>query len=251
MLNLKENYILEARNISKSFGNIKALQDINIYLKYNEVLGMVGDNAAGKSTLLNILSGVYKPEKGNIYLESQEVVFKSPLDARQKKIETVFQDFGLIPELDVSTNLFLGQEYYNKKLLGIKWLDKKRMRKESLELLNDLGIKVPKVSSKAAQLSGGQQQAVAIARSIKFNPKIILLDEPTASLSEGVVHHVLNLIDNLKEKGISIILVSHRLPDIFKVTDRIIVLRHGKIKNEKLTKDTSQKEIIDMMVGDI
>ena len=194
MLNLKGNCIFEARGVSKSFGSIRALQDVNICLRHNEILGIVGDNAAGKSTLMNILSGVYKPEKGNLYLEGQKVVFNSSFDARQKEIETVFQEFGLIPYLDVATNLFLGQEYYTKNLLGIKWLDKKRMRKESLELLNDLGIKVPKVRSKVAKLSGGQQQAVAIARSIKFNPKIILLDEPTASLSEGVINYVLNLI---------------------------------------------------------
>ncbi len=236
------------KGISKSFGAVKALQSVDLELNQREVLGLVGDNAAGKSTLMKILSGVYAPDEGEIFVDGQRVEFASPADSRSLGIEMIYQDLAIVPNLSIAGNIFLGREPV-KNFLGIKILDKRKMVEESRQAVGrlDVGIRSTKLAS--GGLSGGQQQAVAVGRAIFFNPRVIIMDEPTAALSVKGIRKVLELVGELKERGISIILISHRLPNIFAVTNRILILRIGRRVGERITKETTPEEIIDLMVG--
>jgi simple sugar transport system ATP-binding protein len=213
---------------------------------------LVGDNAAGKSTLMKILAGVHPPSSGEIYFEDSLVKFRSPQDSRKCGIEMLFQDLALVSELDITDNLFLGKEI-PKRILGklpLKFLlDRKSMRKESKHFLEELGIDIASVDEKVKNLSGGQRQSVAISRAIFFNAKLVILDEPTSAISVKETRKVLDLIKELKSKRISVIVVSHRMEDIFAVADRIIVLRRGLKVEDIETEKTSQEKVIMRIIG--
>ena len=245
--NEMENQVLvRMKDISKSFGHIKALNKVNLSLGYKEVLGLVGDNAAGKSTLLKTLAGVHIMDEGDIFIEGKEVEIKKPIDARRLGIETIYQDFMLAPNLDITKNIFLGRERTSLSVLGK--LKKKTMDDEALKVLDELGFKIP-LHTRVVNLSGGQQQTVAIARALLHPPKVILMDEPTASLSVGAINRFLQLVKGLREMGCSIIYVSHRLPDVLEVADRMFVLRTGRKVAEKKTSETNIEEIVNFMMG--
>ena len=220
--------VVEMRNIKKNFGAVQALRGVDLALFHTEVLGLVGDNAAGKSTLMKVLSGAYVPDDGEIYIEGEPVHFSSPMHARRMGIEMVYQDYALANNLDVSANVFMGREVVRINLGPIGVLDYQYMEQETRNLMDRLKIDIPSVRQKVERLSGGQRQAVAIARATAFDAKVIIMDEPTAALSVAAIDKVLELVDQLKAHGASIILISHRLEDVYRVSDRMIVLRHGR-----------------------
>lgn len=244
--------IVEMRNIKKSFGAVQALRGVDLTLMHNEVLGLVGDNAAGKSTLMKVLSGAYIPDEGEIYLEGKRVHITGPDDARRLGIEMVYQDFMLANNLDVAANIFLGREVVRWALGPIRVMDKRAMELQSQQLLRRLNINVSSVRLKVEHLSGGQRQAVAIGRATAFNAKVIIMDEPTAALSVSAIGQVLDLIRELKAQGASIIIISHRLEDIHEVGDRVVVLRHGrKVADYPVTGDVQsfRERVVSYMVG--
>jgi ABC-type sugar transport system ATPase subunit len=242
------NHLIRMENVSKSFGHVKALDKVDLTLGYQEIIGLVGDNAAGKSTLLKTLAGVHIRDEGEIFLEDKRVKIKKPIDSRKLGIETIYQDFMLAPNLNITKNIFLGRE-----LTGWSFLDKlkkKAMEQETRKVLDELGFTMP-LRIRVRDLSGGQQQTVAIARALLHPPKAILMDEPTASLSVGAIDRFLKLVKELRHQGCSIVYVSHRLPDVLEVADRIVVLRTGKKVAEKWTTNTSIEEIVHLMMGKI
>src|SRR5512135_2145276 len=220
--------VVEMRNIKKNFGAVQALRGIDLVLHHNEVLGLVGDNAAGKSTLMKVLSGAYIPDEGEIFIEGKKAHIADTMEARRQGIEMVYQDFALANNLDVSANVFLGREVVSSRFGPISVLNKHHMEQETQRLLQRLKIDISSVRLKVESLSGGQRQSVAISRSTAFNAKVIIMDEPTAALSVAAIAKVLDLVRELKAQGCSIIIVSHRLEDIYQVSDRMIVLRHGR-----------------------
>jgi ABC-type sugar transport system ATPase subunit len=225
--------VVEMRNIKKHFGAVQALRGVDLALHHNEVLGLVGDNAAGKSTLMKVLSGAYIPDEGEIFIEGEKAHFSNPMDARRQGIEMVYQDYALANNLDVAGNVFLGREVVRLKIGPIGVMDYRQMEQETKSLLNRLKIDIPSVRQKVERLSGGQRQAVAIARATAFDAKVIIMDEPTAALSVAAIDKVLDLIRELKAVGASIIIISHRLEDIYRVSDRMVVLRQGRKVSDK------------------
>ncbi len=220
--------VVEMRNIRKYFGGVQALRGVDLVLRKNEVLGLVGDNAAGKSTLMKVLSGAYIPDGGEIFIEGVRAELSSPMHARQLGIEMVYQDLALADNLDVAANVFLGRELFSKKLGPISILDRHLMEQETTRLLDRLKIDIPSVRANVERLSGGQRQAIAIARATAFDTRVTIMDEPTAALSVAASSKVLDLVRELKAQGNSIIIISHRLEDIYQVSDRLIVLRQGR-----------------------
>jgi len=238
------DYILEMKNIYKSFGGLHALENVSLELKYHEILGLVGDNAAGKSTLMKILTGAYQAEKGKIFFEGREVSITNPITSKNLGIEMVYQDFALCPTLDVPSNMFLGREIGGRFLSPLK---NRKMGQKAVELLHRLKIDIKNPRVPVNRLSGGQQQAVALGKAVGFNPKMVIMDEPTASLAIKEIDKVLELIQRLKKHKISIIIISHRMDDIFAVSDRIFVLKHGHRINIKETARTNKDEIVKLM----
>lgn len=245
---MDDQLLVRTKNINKYFGYVKALQNVSLDLHSQEILGLVGDNAAGKSTLLKILAGVYIPDEGQIFLEGNRVEINKPMAARNLGIETIYQDFMLCPKLNIIKNIFLARELTKWSFMGK--LRKRDMEKEARRVLKECGFNMS-VRLRVSNLSGGQQQTVAIARALLHPPKVILMDEPTASLSEGAIDRFLNVVKELKLKGCSIIYVSHRLPTVLEVADRIIVLRGGKKVAVKQKSETSVEEIVGLMMGKI
>jgi ABC-type sugar transport system ATPase subunit len=225
---VEDSPVVEMRNIKKSFAAVQALRGVDLTLHHNEVLGLVGDNAAGKSTLMKVLSGAYDPDEGEIYIEGKQVHFSNPMDARRMGIEMVYQDYALSNNLDVVANVFMGREAVRLSLGPIRVMDFQYMEQETKSLLGRLKIDIPSVHQKVERLSGGQRQSVAIARATAFDAKVIIMDEPTAALSVAAIEKVLQLVRELKAQGASIIIISHRLEDIYQVSDRMIVLRQGR-----------------------
>jgi simple sugar transport system ATP-binding protein len=236
-------------NICKSFGPVRALRSVSLSLYPREVLGLVGDNAAGKSTLMKNLTGAYQPDRGEIWMEGKRVHFASPAESRCAGIEMVYQDLALAGNLSVTSNIFLGHEITQKQFGLLRFLADKKMEQEATDLLHRLRIEIRSLRLRVENLSGGQRQSVAIARATAFNAKVIIMDEPTASLAVREVGKVLDLIKTLREQGVSVILISHRLQDVFAVSDRIMVLRHGQVAGDVLTAKTNMDEIVGMMVG--
>lgn len=237
------------KSISKRFGAVQALQGVDLNLYEGEVLGLVGDNAAGKSTLMKILTGVYQPDEGEIFFKGKKVRFPTPLESRRLGIEMVYQNLGLAKNLDVTSNIFLGREW-TRNILGIlPILDEPKMSAEALNVLKKLEIEMDSVRKRVELLSGGQQQAVAIARALSFNAKVIIMDEPTANLGVKEVDKLLAAILQLKTQGIGVVLISHRLQDIFTVGDRIMVLRRGEQVGLLNAKETCIEEIIKLIIG--
>jgi ABC-type sugar transport system ATPase subunit len=243
---------VEMRNIKKSFGAVQALRGVDLVLHHGEVLGLVGDNAAGKSTLMKVLSGAYIPETGEIFIEGKKKQITRPDEARRLGIEMVYQDFALADNLDVAANVFLGREAVRWRLGPIQVMDKPLMEAQARQLLNNLKIDIDSVRLKVKNLSGGQRQAVAVGRVTAFNARIIIMDEPTAALSVAAIGQVLDLIRQLKTQGCSIIVISHRLEDIYAVGDRVIVLRHGrKVADRPIEGDIHdfREQIVAYMIG--
>jgi simple sugar transport system ATP-binding protein len=244
--------IVEMVNIHKRFGAVQALRSVSLTLNHGEVLGLVGDNAAGKSTLMKVLSGAYISDSGDILIDSQKVHITNPDDSRRLGIEMVYQDYALANNLDVSANVFLGREIVKWKLGPIGMMDKKSMEEQAQNLLDRLRIEIDNVRLKVENLSGGQRQAVAIGRATAFDAKVIIMDEPTAALSVAAIGKVLDLIRELKSLGSSIIMISHRLEDVYEVSDRIIVLRHGrKVADCPVSGDIREfrERILSYMIG--
>jgi ABC-type sugar transport system ATPase subunit len=244
--------VVEMRNIKKNFGAVEALRGVDLALHHNEVLGLMGDNAAGKSTLMKVLSGAYIPDEGEIFIEGQKAHLTNPMDARRRGIEMVYQDYALANNLDVAANVFMGREVVRLELGPIGVMDFRYMEQETRSLLNRLKIDIASVRQKVERLSGGQRQAVAIARATAFDAKVIIMDEPTAALSVAAIDKVLELVRELKAQGSSIIIISHRLEDIFRVSDRMIVLRHGrKVSDTPVQGDLQdfRERVVAYMIG--
>jgi ABC-type sugar transport system ATPase subunit len=244
--------VVEMRGIKKHFGAVQALRGVDLALRHNEVLGLMGDNAAGKSTLMKVLSGAYIPDDGQLLIEGEPVHFSSPMDARRVGIEMVYQDYALSNNLDVSGNVFMGREVVQFQLGPIGVMDYAYMEQETKNLLDRLKIDIPSVRQKVERLSGGQRQAVAIARATAFDAKVIIMDEPTAALSVAAIDKVIELIRELKAQGSSIIIISHRLEDIYRVSDRMIVLRQGrKVSDAPVEGDIHEfrERVVAYMIG--
>lgn len=244
---MNQQPILKLEGIEKSFGPIRALRGVDLTLYPGEVLGLVGDNGAGKSTLMKVVSGAYIPDRGTYQLGGKEVQFRSPADARAHRLEMVYQDLSLCDTIDVAKNLFLGREPI-RSFLGMKFLDHQRLHQEAQEILERLHIKVPSTHVAVKNLSGGQRQVIAIGRAVSFDPKILILDEPTAALAVKEVGEVLELIERLKNEGAGIIFISHRLQDIMKVSDRIMFMYEGQSVAERKTSETNLEEVIKLIV---
>ncbi|GGA63034.1 ATP-binding cassette domain-containing protein [Pelagibacterium lentulum] len=240
--------LLEARGIAKYFGAITALHDVNFHVGAGEVLGVVGDNGAGKSTLMKILSGLYKPSEGELVFEGQPVSFSSPKDARLKGIEMVYQDFALAGNMAIYENIYLGREP-GRKLGPITFVDHNKAREMAAEHLDNLHIHVKSVDQNTEDLSGGQRQAVAIARATAFHARVVIMDEPTAALAIKEVGKVLDLIRRLKDHGVAVIIISHRMDDIFYCCDRVMALYQGTNFAEAPLTDTSRNEVIGWIMG--
>lgn len=241
--------IVEMLGIHKWFGAVHALRGVDFIVMSGEIVGLIGDNGAGKSTLIKILAGVYPPDKGKIKLDGQEVRFKSPRDAQNYGIATVYQELALVDNLDVAGNIFLGREparFGKDSLLAI--LSRSKMRALAAKLLENLRVEVP-VTALAGELSGGQRQAVAISRALHQRPKVVIMDEPTAALAVKEASKVLDLMRTLKQQGISVIFISHTLPEVFAVADRIVILRKGEKVADCPASSLTIAEAIKLMVG--
>jgi len=244
--------IVQAKDLNKSFGRVIGLADCNFELYPGEVIAVVGDNGAGKSTLIKCLSGALTPDSGEMHIDGEEVFFKSTNDSRAKGVETVYQTLAVAPVLDISENLYLGREIRKKGLLGtvFRSLDKKRMRKEAMQSLNDLGVlTVQSITQSVETLSGGQRQAVAVARAGAFGSKVVILDEPTAALGVNESARVLKLIRDLRDRGMSIILISHNMPQVFDVADRIHVQRLGRRAAVVTPQSHQMNDVVSIMTG--
>ena len=240
--------ILEAKNISKYFGTITALENVNLSVREGECLGVVGDNGAGKTTLMKVLSGLYKPSKGDLYFNGNKEILESPRDSQNLGLEMVYQDLALAGNLPIGENIFLGREP-TKNLGFFKMLDYKKSKEMSEAHLEKLKIHVKSADQKVEELSGGQRQAIAIARATAFNSKLVIMDEPTAALAIKEVGKVLDLINGLKKIGVSVIIISHRMDDIFAVCDRVTALFQGTNFAESELSKTSRDEVIGWIMG--
>ena len=239
--------ILQLKNTSKSFGAIKALDDVSLSLNQGEVLGLMGDNGAGKSTLVKIIAGNFKPSSGNIVFEDEKVEFNKPMDARDKKIEVVYQDLALCDNLTAASNIFLTREI--KKNFGFfSIINFRKMYEKSKDIFNELKSETLP-DEEVRMMSGGQRQAVAIGRTKLSKAKVVLLDEPTAAISVRQVAEVLDLIKRLKDEGIAVVIISHRMPDVFAVSDQIAVLRRGNLVANKKANDSSPEEVTALITG--
>lgn len=239
--------LLRMEGIEKSFGAIRALRGVSLALDRGEALALVGDNAAGKSTLMKVLSGAVLPDRGRIYLEGKPAVFRDPQDARRLGIEMVYQDLSLCDSVDVGKNLFLGREPIHW-IVGVPVLDETVLYRRTEEMLASLDIQVGSVRLPVRFLSGGQRQAVAIARAVSFQPRLLILDEPTAALAVKEVEKVLALVRRLKAQGVAIIFISHRLQDIFRVCDRVMVMFEGEKVAERPIAETTLEEVVRLIV---
>ncbi|MEN9966927.1 MAG: hypothetical protein RL036_160 [Actinomycetota bacterium] len=244
--------VYEIKNASKRYGSVIALDGASLKIHAGEVVGLVGDNGAGKSTLVKVLSGAHQPDGGQMFLEGKEVRWDSPRQALESGVETLYQDSGLAPHLTVSQNVFLGREITVKGILGkLGFLNKKAMEHAAHRDLEAVGIAVPASNRAVSQLSGGQRQAVAIGRAVAWAKKVIILDEPTNHLGARQANEVLNIIRNAKAKGLGVIFISHTLPHVLEVTDRIVVLRLGRIVKDAPTSEFTGDTLIGTITGTI
>jgi simple sugar transport system ATP-binding protein len=241
--------LLDLRGVSKSFGAIKALTDVDLQIDRGEIVGLMGDNGAGKSTLVKVIAGNFPPTSGDIVLDDEMVHFHKPVEARAKGIEVVYQDLALCNNLSAAANVFLGREL--KKGFGpLRWLDHGAMIRRAGELFGELKSET-RPRDLVRQMSGGQRQAVAIARTRLSEAKIVLMDEPTAAISVRQVAEVLGLIRRLRDAGITVVLISHRMPDVFDVCDRVVVMRRGRKVADKSIASSSPEEVTGLITGAI
>jgi len=245
-----DEVVLEVKNIGKRYGRNTALRDVSFQVHRGEVVALVGDNGAGKSTLVNILSGALPPTAGQIILDGKPVHFHDANEARNLGIETVFQDLALANDVPAWANLYLGREITKKGILGaLGWLDKPEMIKEAEAAMAATKIRVKSVRTKTGSLSGGQRQAVAVARAVTWGSRLLLMDEPTAALGVEQQHQVGELIRTVRDTGTPVVLISHNMPQVIDVSDRILVLFHGHLIKTLTTADTSTEEIIMWITG--
>ena len=240
--------ILEARNLNKRFGGNEAVRDVSFTVDAGECVVLAGDNGAGKSTIIKMISGVYTPTSGEVSFQGQRLTGQTPNAVRETGIETIYQDLALADNLDPGLNLYLGREA-TRRILGIPFVARHEMRERAKEVLKSLGISIPDPTSPVRDLSGGQRQAIAIARAIHWHAKLVIMDEPTAALGVPEQREVMALIERLKSQGVGIILISHNLPDIFAAGDRIIVLARGVVAGVRRPSETNDEEIVRMMMG--
>ena len=242
--------LLSIRKMTKRFGGLVAVNAVSWDVYRGEVVGLLGDNGAGKSTLIKCVSGVYQADEGEIYFEGRPSNFARPIDARRQGIETIYQDLALANNLDVGANIFLGREVKKRYLGGlVRTLDEAHMLRESEATLQSLDIQFANLRQPIENLSGGQRQAVAIARAIYWDAKLMIMDEPTNNLGVPEQHKVLELIRRLRDQGVAIILITHTLPDVFAVSDRLVVMHRGRKVTEKRTRETNTQELVQYMVG--
>jgi len=236
--------IVVMRGINKTFGAVRALREVDLTLAPGEILGLVGDNSAGKSTLMKIMTGAYQRDTGDILVAGRPVHFKSPHESRGVGIEMIYQDFALCGNMDVGQNVFLGRWPRRGP-----FVDRKKMYSEANDVLKRLKVDVNSVYQRVESLSGGRQQSVAIARAISFNPRVVILDEPTANLSVMATERLLETMLELKKQGVAQIIISHRLQDIFQVGDRVMVLKRGENVGDRYVKHTTEHEVLSLIVS--
>jgi D-xylose transport system ATP-binding protein len=243
--------LLALRGINKSFGAVQALTSVDLEVYAGEVIGLVGDNGAGKSTLVKTIAGTHQPDSGEFYFEGEQVRIAGPQDAKKMGIATVYQDLAVCDNLDVVSNLFLGGENLAGGLgRPLRWIQESSMEQRSMELLGSLSVTtIQSVRTPVSSLSGGQRQSVAIARSLLGDPKVVILDEPTAALGVAQTREVLDLILRLKERGLGVIVISHNLADVFEVTDHIMVLRLGRRVKDFDVRSSRQEEVVAAITG--
>ena len=237
--------LVEMRGIEKRFGAVQALRGVDLILEAGEILGLVGDNAAGKSTLMKILSGALQPDAGQIVFRAARVRFASPAEARRAGIEMVYQDFALCGNLDVAQNIFLGRWPLRAGL----FVDRPAMDRAAERMLARLRIDIPSVAVRVSDLSGGRRQSVAIARALSFRPAVLILDEPTANLSPAATQEVLRLVADLRAEGVGIIFISHRLQEVFQIGDRVVVLKQGHEVAIRRIRDATEDEVLELIVA--
>src|SRR5437867_4867273 len=243
--------ILEARGLVKKYGQVVALNGADFELYPGEILAIIGDNGAGKSTLIKALSGALQPDEGEISLDGEHVHFRSPLDARRAGIETVYQDLAVAPALDIASNIFLGREARRRGPLGrlLRMLDKRTMRREAARHFSELKIGVQSIGQPVETLSGGQRQGVAVARAAAWARRVVIMDEPTAALGVKETRQVLDLIRRVRDRGLPVILISHDMPHVFELADRIHIMRLGKRVAVVTPKTHTMPEAVAIMTG--
>jgi len=241
--------IIQLTNLTKRFGGLTAVNQVSMEIYPGEVVGLVGDNGAGKSTLIKMISGVYRPDDGQIRLDGQELALGSPLEARRLGIETIYQDLALCENLDATVNIFLGREPLRPALGVFKTVDRALMWTEAHKVLERLDIQIPNLRRPIREMSGGQRQAVAIARAVYWNARLMIMDEPTAALGVPEQRKVLELVRTLRSQGVPVLVISHNLQDVFAVADRVIVMRRGRKVGDLVAKQTTSDELVGLMVG--
>lgn len=243
--------VLEARGLAKMYGHVTALDGADFDLRAGEVLAVVGDNGAGKSTLIKVLSGAVVPDAGELLMDGKPVHFRTPLDARRHGIETVYQDLAVASALDIATNLFLGRELRMRGLLGtvFRRLDTKRMRAEAAQHLSELKIGIKSMTQPVETLSGGQRQGVAVARAAAFGTRLVIMDEPTAALGVKESAMVLDLIREVRDRGLPVVLISHNMPQVFEIADRIHIHRLGRRVAVVTPQERTMAEVVAIMTG--
>jgi len=249
---LERKVILETKGLSKHFGGVKAIDNIDLELYENEIIAIVGDNGAGKSTLIKTIAGVYRKDYGDIYINGEKAYIYNPKDARDYGIETVYQDGGVISILNATVNLFLGRVKLKNNIFGrfFKFIDYKYMGKETKQLLNRLGVTLKDIDAPLNNLSGGQKQSVAVGKAIYWGGEILIFDEPTNNLGVKQERKVIELIKKIRtDFGVSIIIISHNIAHVFELVDRIIVLRSGQKIGERIKEKTNMNEIVSMITG--
>ncbi len=241
--------ILQVKDLYKRFGGLVAVDHVSLDIHPGEVVGLLGDNGAGKSTLIKMISGAYKPDGGQILLNGEAVSFSTPLEARRRGIETIYQDLALCDNLDAGANIFLGRERMRRQLGIFKVLNRPYMLREARQVLDQLDIRIPELRTPIRQLSGGQRQAVSIARAVYWKAHLMIMDEPTAALGVPEQLKVLELIRTLRNQGVPVILISHNMLDVFAVADRVIVMRRGSKSGERRISETNENDVVGLMVG--
>ena len=241
--------LVEARGIAKSFGRVEALRNVSFSLGRAEVLGLLGDNGAGKSTLIKILTGLFPPDKGEIRWEGEPVRYSSPRDAYEKGVATVYQDLAIVDLMAIYRNVFLGREQSVTKGFGpIRWIDRKKAHREARKAIADIGIDIRDPEESIARMSGGERQSVAIARAAYFNPKLLILDEPTSALSLRQTERVLKSVEEARSKGISIVFITHNVYHVYPIADRFVILSHGESIAEFPKGKHSRDEVAELIV---
>ena len=251
MSGTQHNIVMSAKGLVKRYGQVTALDGADFELRAGEILAVIGDNGAGKSSLIKCLSGATVPDEGMISLDGNPIYFKSPIDARRAGIETVYQDLAVAPAMSIAENLFLGREIRRPGFAGnvLRMLDKKRMLQESIERMNDLKVGIRSMTQAVETLSGGQRQCVAVSRAAAFAQHVVIMDEPTAALGVKEGNMVLELIRRVRDKGLPVVLISHNMPHVFEIADRIHVARLGKRAAVLNPKNISMSDTVAVMTG--